>query len=143
MGLMPSYSVAEMLVDVIDKLKSLPKPLVIIDEFDELNNKAMRVFKDLYNAVGCGFLPVGGLNLKNRILQGAKMQRQSYQEILSRIGKEFYELKAIDNGSIKKVVIANGINDEEQIESILSAAQGDLRRVKALVELIRSQQKTA
>jgi DNA transposition AAA+ family ATPase len=143
MGVVPSYAVSEMLADVITKLKVLNNPLIIVDEFDELKDNAMRIFKDLYNAVGCGFVLIGGLNFKNRILRGATRQKQSYQEILSRIGKEFYELRTIDNGAITKVVNANGINDKDQVNEILTAAQGDLRRVKALVEAIRNQQKTA
>lgn len=143
MGVVPLYSVAEMLADIITKLKTMNNPLIIVDEFDELKDNAMRIFKDLYNAVGCGFVLIGGLNFKNRIMRGASRQKQSYQEILSRIGKEFYELRSIDNTAITKVVNANGINDKEQVNEILTAAQGDLRRVKALVEAIRNQQKTA
>lgn len=137
MGLEQGWNMEEMLDSIIDKLSMMEKPLLIFDEFDELSEKALRTFKDMYNRVECGFLLVGGVGLKKRITVGAKNCKQSYQEILSRIGKEFIGLHECNLKTVAKICNANGIDGNEQIESIYKQSAGDLRAVKALVEAIK------
>lgn len=138
MGLQDSWRLADMLELIIDKLNSLERPLLIIDEFDELDNKALRVFKDLYNrCTGTGFVMIGGLHLQQRIVTGAKKAKQSYQEILSRLGGEFLGLNENNIATIRKICLANGISDEEQIKVIHQNSKGDLRAVKAFVESLK------
>lgn len=138
MGLQDSWRIADMLDDIVDKLNLLEKPMLIVDEFDELDNKAMRVFKDLYNRCSsCAFIMVGGLHLQKRIMQGVKLAKQSYQEIFSRLGGEFIGLEDTNLGTVKKVCKANGVDDESQIKAIFQQSKGDLRAVKALVEAVK------
>jgi DNA transposition AAA+ family ATPase len=111
----------------------------ILDECDELSDAALKIFKDLYNNCRCGFVLVGGQYLKQRILKGVRNTKQSYQEIYSRIGAEFLELKPINPNSIAAVCRANGIEDKEVIASTVAASNGDLRRVKALIETHKNQ----
>lgn len=138
MGISSSYRLGEMLEDIIDKLSLTNKPLIIIDEFDELDNKALRVFKDLYNRADLGIILIGGKHLKERIEKGVRRNKQSYAEIYSRIGGEFIKLKEVTPGVVRKICQANGIFDDNHIKDIFQQAQGDLRRVKALVEAIQS-----
>jgi DNA transposition AAA+ family ATPase len=142
MGLDASWKMEEMLDSIVGKIQSMDSPLLIFDEFDELSEKALRIFKDIYNRTNnCGFVLLGGLNLRKRISVGAKAVKQSYQEILSRIGGDFISLKENNLGTIRLVCQANGITEESQIEAITIKANGDLRAVKALVEALKTTQK--
>ena len=140
MGLQESWNMEEMLDNIIDKLGNMNRPLLIFDEFDELSEKALRIFKDLYNRVRCGFLLVGGVGLQKRIMLGAKNAKQSYQEILSRLGGEFIPLTENNLGTTKKICQANGMAEVEQIQAIHKQSAGDLRAVKALLEALKIQE---
>jgi DNA transposition AAA+ family ATPase len=134
LGLSIQTRLHEMLDSIIEALNSLEKPLLIIDEFDELQDSAMRVFKDLYNSCTLGVVIIGGQHLKLRITKGCNKSKQSYQEIFSRLGKEFAELNPTNTTTIAKVCVANGIINEADIAQIVNASQNDLRRVKALID---------
>ena len=136
MGIGAAYRTSDMLDDIISKLETTAKPLIIIDEFDELDNKALRVFKDLYNRCNCGFLLIGGQHLRERINRGVRNCKQSYAEIFSRIGGEFVALKEITDAAIERICNANGVTEKSLIQDIAAQAKGDLRRVKALVESV-------
>lgn len=136
MGIGSAYRLADMLEDVIAKLSTTTNPLIIIDEFDEVDNKAMRIFKDLYNRCNVGMVLVGGRHLQERIMRGVRNCKQSYHEIYSRIGGEFISLKEVTKGVVEKICRANGVMDIEHIKDIYAQANGDLRRVKAMVEAI-------
>jgi DNA transposition AAA+ family ATPase len=140
MGLQESWNMEEMLDGIIEKLGAMERPLLIFDEFDELSEKGLRVFKDLYNRVRCGFLLVGGVGLQKRITTGAKNAKQSYQEILSRLGGEFIPLHEISLKTVAKICQANGLAENDQVETIFKESAGDLRAVKALLEAIKIQQ---
>jgi DNA transposition AAA+ family ATPase len=133
MGIDQSYRLAEMIEDIIDKLGSIQKPLIIIDEFDELDPKAMRLFKDIYNRCKVGFVIIGGLHLKKFVLKGVRNHSQSMQETYSRLGGQFHALENNDYEAIKAICVANGIHDAKKIQSIASQANGDLRRVEAAI----------
>lgn len=134
MGIPTSYRSSDMLQDILDKLRTLQNPLLIVDEFDELKDSAMRVFKDIYNTIQCGFVIIGGENLRIRITKGCNKSKQSFQEIFSRLGREFLDLSPIDAPTITKVCEAQGIKDASTIKSIIRDTQGDLRRVEALIK---------
>lgn len=136
MGIGAAYRLSDMLDDIISKLETTIKPLIIIDEFDELDNKALRVFKDLYNTCACGFVLIGGQHLRERINRGVRNCKQSYAEIFSRIGGEFVALKEITDAAVERICNANGVTDKTLVKDIATQAKGDLRRVKALVESV-------
>jgi DNA transposition AAA+ family ATPase len=136
MGLNLSYQLGEMLESIITRLSSLNKPLIIIDEFDELDNRALRVFKDLYNRCSCGFVLVGGRYFEERFKKGINKTKQSYQEIYSRLGGEFLLLKPVNKSTVESICRANGVRDNEQIEVIFKQSGDDLRRVKAFIEAV-------
>lgn len=136
MGLPAAYRSSDMLQSILEKIRTLNNPLIIIDEFDELKDAAMRIFKDVYNTTPCGFVIIGGKNLRIRITKGCNRSKQSFQEIYSRLGAEFLELSSIDSVAISKVCAAQGVTDNNTIKNIVRDAQGDLRRVEALIKSV-------
>lgn len=137
MGLSSNHRVGQMLDDIIEKLNRMNKPLLILDEFDEVSNNALRVFKDLYNRCQCGFVLMGGVHLKERIMKGVRGNKQSFREIFSRVGGEFYPLHDNDFSSVSAICTANGIFDKSKIQDIYKKSGGDLRRVEHEISAIR------
>lgn len=134
LGLQESHRASDMLREIIDKLGQLDAPLIVFDEFDELRDGAMRVFKDLYNKARCGFVLVGGLHFEKRIRRGLRLNKQSYNEIYSRIGSEFLELYGADSATVESICAANGLTDQAAINKIIKLSKGDLRSVKNHIE---------
>ena len=80
-------------------------------------------------------------------MKGVRLQRQSYQEIYSRFGGEFFAMKGLNSEDIRKVCVANGISDDNDIsmianysiavDSLSNNNSCDLCRVKAQIEMIK------
>lgn len=129
---------ADMIEQIIEKINLLKNPLIIIDEYDELEDKALRIFKDLYNRCeSVGFVLVGGLHLEKRITKGVRNSKQSMQEIYSRLGGEFHKLNENDKNTIRQICTSNGVLEEKQVSDIVAFSNGDLRRVKSRINDIK------
>lgn len=145
MGVRDSSKLSEMRDDIINRLNILKqskdtRPLLLIDEFDELKDGAMRVFKDIYNKCpGVGMLLCGGINFQKRIERGVRNAKQSYKEIYSRVGGTFITpTTARDKGldwyaMVEAIAEANGVTDSNAIREWSIKINGDLRRLVALI----------
>lgn len=84
--------------DVTDELLLLDNPLLILDEFGDVHDSIITLLKSLYNKanigdrVALGVLHIGADNLKKRMFDGRKKQKQSYAEYWSRIGDDLLTL---------------------------------------------------
>ena len=134
MGLTLHSSISEMVDAIIDRLNTLEKPLIVLDEFDQLSERVLPFFKTFYNKTTCGFVLIGGEHFPKRILKGVRLAKQSYCEIYSRLGAEFLPLHQINSQMIKAICEANGVYEKLQINEIIKHANGDLRRVKNDIE---------
>lgn len=137
MGLLQHGSISELMDQIINRLNDLDKPLIILDEFDQLSDKVLPFFKTFYNKANSGFVLIGGEYFSKRILRGVHAVKQSYCEIYSRLGAEFNELFPVNSEAIAQICKANGIIDKKQMARIAQAAKGDLRRVKNEIGKIR------
>jgi len=138
-------SIAEMVDQIVEKLNSINKPLLIIDEYDKLKDGILNFYKTFYNKTEgrAGFLICGAPHLQQKIIRGANLQKQAYQEIYSRLGGRFIELENANESDVRKICKANGVEDEGHIKAILSIEDikvkmrttgADLRQVKAAIE---------
>lgn len=130
MGLSSYSSISEMVDSIIDRLNALDKPLVVLDEFDQLSDSVLPFFKTFYNKARCGYVLIGGEHFPKRITKGVRLAKQSYCEIYSRLGAEFIPLHQLNANMIKAICEANGVYEKVQINQIIKLANGDLRRVK-------------
>lgn len=130
-----SYSVSAMMTMIIETLLKLDHPLIIIDEADKLNDKVMYFFISLYNALEgkCGLVIIATPYLKCKINDGLLKTKRGYQEIYSRIGRNFLEVPRPSKADIKAICQANGITDAQLINSIYNTCELDLRKVERLV----------
>ena len=139
MGLNTGYkNITNMIDDIIDFLNQRERPLVILDEFDQLLNSAMILFKTLYNkCLSAGFVLAGGLYLEDRIMNGVRGNKQAFREMYSRFGREFLKMYGANKETIRQICVANGVTQEALIKSVIEDSKGDLRRVKDKIHTIR------
>lgn len=128
-------TLADLMQQIIRTLLKLESPLIIIDEADKLNDKVLYFFISLYNALEgkCGLIIMATPYLRKRINDGVAKNKKGYQEIYSRIGRNFMEVPKPSKNDISAIIRANGIQDEMIITDIYNKSESDLRSVKRLV----------
>lgn len=72
-------------------LNMLPNPIVIVDEFGDLEDKAILEQKELENATvgGCGWYLMGADGFRAKMERGMSKKKVGYAELFSRHGKKF------------------------------------------------------
>jgi hypothetical protein len=146
MGTDPNGMVmAEMMEEVVVRLKGMDKPQIILDEADKLRDQVFYFFITLYNRLEdqCSIVLIATAYLKKRINRGLSLNKKGYREIHSRIGKRFIELGSITLKDVILICSANGITDKNQIKEIYEDCDQDIRRVKRLVHAYKMKAKTA
>lgn len=125
----------EMMHKAVLLLKSLEKPIIILDEADKLADNVLLFFITLYNALEdhCGIVLMATNFLEKRIRRGVAMEKKGYREIYSRVGLRFIELENTSYSDVEKICVANGIEDTAIIRTISKDCDGDVRRVRRLI----------
>lgn len=138
LGLKLAGSVADMMDDVIQGLMN-SKALLIIDEMDKLKDPCLNIWKSIYNRLEgiCGFVICGAPNLKKKLMQGAKKDKQCYKEIVSRIGSEFIPVVSATTEDKIAICEANGLNKELTAQVLQESNGSDLRALKRIIEKIK------
>lgn len=131
------------------------KPVLIIDEADKLKPSALRFLIPFYNELEdkCSIVIAGTDNLEKEIKRGVNYNKKGYDELDSRLGRQFIHLIGATMKDIKAVCASNGVHDEGLQREIFEEAipvrininggtvrvVEDMRRVKRLVqrELLR------
>nr|DAX36746.1 MAG TPA: AAA domain protein [Caudoviricetes sp.] len=129
------YTINDMMEEVVDALSRADNPLLILDEADKLSDQVLYFFITLYNQLEgrCGIVLCGTQYLKARIARGVRLGKKGFEEILSRLGRRFFELAEIGEEDIALVCVANGIESDAKIRKITKESESDLRRVKRSV----------
>lgn len=143
MGVQAFGTVTEMVDTIIEELLKMNKPLLILDEFDKLDDPVMKLFKSIWNKTEghCGFVLAGAPFLRNRLDRGVKKNKQSYVEVWSRMGREYVVLNPTTTRDIEAICRANGIEmPEDMAEIIRRADTRDLRQVKREIGTFKLEQ---
>lgn len=129
------YTVGEMMAHVINHIRKVDQPLIILDEADKLTDQVFYFFITLYNQLEskCGIILLATDFLEKRVQRGLRLNKKGYKEIFSRLGRKFIEIPKPTLADQKALITANGVNDPYEITRIINEAEGDLRRVKRLV----------
>ena len=124
---------------IIETPLKVEDPLLIIDEADELKDGVFRFIKSFYNDLEdeCGIVVCGGRHLEKRIKKGVRLCKQSFQEIYSRMGGEFHDIRLTTPQEIESICLANGLFDKSDITSVINQAENDLRRVRKLIRKMK------
>lgn len=128
-------TVAVMMQTIINALKKMETPLIIIDEADKLNDKVLTFFITLYNSLEghCGIILMATNYLEKLVENGLRQNKKGYKEIFSRIGRKFIKLEDTSTDDVVSICAANGVTDKPTIKKIIEDCDGDLRRVKRKV----------
>lgn len=141
MGLTPEgLRMDERVEAVIEHIKGMDAPLLILDEADKLRDNVLPLYRVLYNELDgeCGFLLVGTHYLKKKLERGVKYDKLSYRETFSAIGGKLNALEDPSKEDVELVCRANGIEEHEHIQYAYNNSKGDMRRVKRLCEKWRN-----
>lgn len=124
-----------MIESIVAALKQQERPLLILDEADKLHNKVLYNFISLYNQLEdvCGIVLMATDNLERRIKAGVRRNLRGYNEVYSRLGRRFIAINANNAADVAIVCQANGVEEQETIDKIISDCDMDLRRVKRFI----------
>lgn len=139
---LPKQNLRESLMDVVDKLLSMDRPLLIFDEADKLSDSVFHYFIQLYNLLEdrCGMTFLSTSYIEKRMQRGLTLEKRGYAEMNSRLGRRFYVIDPTTGVDVFGICKANGVEDKRAIDEIVRDAdqyQYDLRRVKKLVQARR------
>lgn len=120
------YEGSDRLIDGIVKFfkqrSSDVMPLLVLDEADKLKPAALRFLIVLYNRLEdqIGLVICGTDNLEKKIKKGVRMSEMGFDEIDSRLGRNFIHLMGYTKNDVALICQANGISDPETIDSIFA-----------------------
>jgi DNA transposition AAA+ family ATPase len=138
-GLQHAGRYSDIYEDLVFYLKSIPTPIIILDEAGDLDYAAFLELKALWNATerACGWYMMGADGLKAKIEANLGRKKVGYAEIFSRFGNRFQKVSpdggsSLDTFSQHQAALickANGITSSKDISRIYARSQGSLRRI--------------
>lgn len=131
-------TVRETLAAIVKELVRMDRPVLIFDEADKLTDRVLYFYVSLYNALEdkCGMMLLSTHSIKRRMEQGILRQKKGYDELESRIGRQFVPLRPVSSAEVAEICRVNGLNTQEAIQKVTKEAAevaNDLRRVKRSV----------
>ena len=106
--------------DLVFYLKTLPNPLIILDEAGDLQYEAFLEIKALWNATeyNCGHYMIGAEGLQEKVRRSIDHKKVGYTELFSRFGKKY--------GSVFMKPNANGefvpMDSAEKLATLMTTA---------------------
>jgi DNA transposition AAA+ family ATPase len=138
-GLASSGLYRDIYADLIYYLRSIEKPIVILDEAGDLDYNAFLELKALFNATEgyCGWYMMGADGLRKKIENNRLKFKVGYPEIFSRYGSRYQKVtpdgkEATTNFSLLQATLiakANGA-DDEFLMTLKRATELSLRRIQ-------------
>jgi hypothetical protein len=133
--------------DLVYYLRSIPNPLIILDEAGDLTYEAFLELKALWNATErcCAWYMMGADGLKEKINRSIECKKVGYTEMFSRYGDRYSKVTP-DDGKERlafmmdqaRVVAKVNAPAGTDINTLVRKAQGGLRRVYTEIEKLKS-----
>ena len=122
----------ELIQEITKRAKARGDVLIIFDQFNKLRDGVKDLIIPLYNELedNAGFFIAGTSHLKTSFRRGVRLNKEGYQEMYSRMGRKFVELKTPTSSDVRQICYANGVESKEEIASIFDDSEEDLRRVR-------------
>lgn len=148
-GLVSTGRYQDVYKDLVFYLRSIPNPIIILDEAGDLEYPAFLELKALWNATdrSCGWYMMGADGLKAKIERNLEHLKVGYAEILSRMGNRFQ--KITPDGTDKTDFIrqqvtmigrANGVQD---VNKLMARTGGSLRRIYIEIQKMKRVEEVA
>lgn len=118
-----NYKSLAQLMDIVANYfndKSLEKPVLLIDEADKLKPAALRCLIPIFNRTEdrLGVILSGTENLQTEIAKGVRLHKKGYDELESRFGRTYINLKGMTEQDVAAICAANGLTRKEAISDI-------------------------
>ncbi len=112
------------------------KPLLIIDEYDKLKAPSKRVLIPLYNELEdvLSVVVAGTEHLKTEIKAGVTRKGKGYDEIDSRLGREYMTLMGSSLNDIREMCKVNGLVDADMVKGIFEELKPVRKMIKVKTE---------
>ena len=132
--------------DLVEYIKTLDTPLVVLDEAGDLQYEAFLELKALWNATErcCGWYMMGADGLRAKIARNVEGMKVGYAEMLSRFGDTYSRVTPEDEKERVKFLKAQAaivakVNAPEgtDVTQIVHGSGGGLRRVYIEIEKIK------
>jgi DNA transposition AAA+ family ATPase len=133
---------ADVYEDLVFYLKTLPAPLIILDEAGDLQYDAFLEIKALWNATdkACAYYMMGADGLREKIRRSIDNKKVGYAEMFSRFGKRYGKVIPVSGEEKTKMLqvtaamIIKANAPDADVNRVLKGAMGDdntpsLRRV--------------
>jgi hypothetical protein len=129
---------ADVYGDLVFYLRTIPNPLIILDEAGDLDYPAFLELKALWNATegACGYYMMGADGLKAKIERALNAHKVGYAELFSRFGSRYQRVspdgkEALDEFKRTQVALVAKANREDiNVQELIGKVNGSLRRVK-------------
>jgi transcriptional regulator with XRE-family HTH domain len=94
---------------------SYERPVLLIDEADKLKAGALRTLIPLFNRTEdrLGLILSGTENLEKEIKNGVRLRKKGFDELDSRLGRNFLSLRGATQNEVYDMCAANGLTDVE------------------------------
>ncbi|MDD3686456.1 MAG: ATP-binding protein [Bacteroidales bacterium] len=126
--------------DLVFYLRSIPTPLIILDEAGDLDYPAFLELKALWNATEgcCGWFMMGADGLKRKIESNLANKKVGYAEILSRFGSVYQKItpdgkEALNEFIYTQIALISTANNESDVKTMIAKTNGSLRRLKSTI----------
>lgn len=131
--------------DLVFYLRTLPTPLIVLDEAGDLKHEAFLELKALWNATerSCGWYMMGADGLKEKIDRNLGRKKVGYTEMFSRFGKRYQQITPVgkedqdDFFRLQVALVAKANKSNMDAQKLFTKTDGSLRRV--YIELQKEQ----
>lgn len=95
--------------------QSLNRPVLVIDEADKLRPAALRTLIPIFNRTEdrLGVILSGTENLEKEIRQGVRLHKKGFDELESRFGRSYINLRGASQKEVMEICNANGLMNED------------------------------
>jgi len=123
--------------DLVFYLRSLPAPLVILDEAGDLDYEAFLELKALWNATEhcCGWYMMGANGVEEKIKRSIDFKKVGYAELFSRYGSRYQKVSPDSADEIKQfktvqaALIIRANSDNADVQKLIVKSDYSLRRI--------------
>ncbi len=129
---------SDVYADLVFYIRSLPRPLIILDEAGDLEYQAFLELKALWNATegACGWYMMGADGLREKIRRSMEFKKVGYAEIFSRYGNRYQqaspdsgnELREFKSVHAAMIIKANAPN-LPNMQQVITKSDYSLRRI--------------
>lgn len=108
--------------DLVQYMQAMSKPLIILDEFGDLDYPAYLEVKSLWNATEwrCGWYMMGADGLQAKFDRSRELKKVGFAELFSRLGSRYQRVTPPDEGTRKQFLL-------KEIERILQVNKSSLK----------------